>query len=81
MPSLSELPGDIKREKFIRALFRLGFEVNKVGGHGSHYKVVWPKTQKMVIIPKDLRKDVLKYLLKEIEQVSGVIWEDVKKQL
>jgi len=36
MPSLSELPGEIKRKKFIRALQRLGFVIDKTGGDGSH---------------------------------------------
>lgn len=81
MPSLSELPGEIKRKKFIRALQRLGFIIDKSGGDGSHYKAVWPKTQKSITIQIKLRKDVLYYLLKEIEQYSGVGWEEIKKEL
>ena len=81
MPSLSELPGEIKRRKFIRALQRLGFLIDKTGGVGSHYKITWPKTQKSITIQSELRKDVLYYLLKEIEQYSGVSWEDIKKEL
>ncbi len=81
MPSLSELPGEIKRKKFIRALQRLGFVVNKAGGEGSHYKAVWIRNQKSITIQSKLRKDVLYYLLKEIEIVSGLKWEDIKKEL
>ncbi len=81
MPSLSELPGEVKRDKFIRALQRLGFIVSKTGGDGSHYKATWPKTQKSIAIQSKLRKDVLHYLLKEIEQYSGITWEDIKKGL
>lgn len=81
MPSLSELPGEIKRNKFIRALQRLGFIIDKSGGDGSHFKVTWPKTQKSITIQSYLRKDVLYYLLKEIEQYSGVKWEDINNQL
>ncbi len=51
MPSHSELPGEIKRKKLIKALARLGFEIDVCGGDGSHYKVIWPKTMKSVIIP------------------------------
>ena len=80
-PSLSELPGEIKRRKFIAALERLGFTVNKSGGDGSHYKATWPKTQKSFTIQSELRKDVLYYLLKEIEQYSGITWDDIKKEL
>lgn len=81
MPSLSELPGEIKRKKFTRALQRLGFVIDKIGGDGSHYKAVWIRTQKSVTIQSKLRKDVLCYLLKEIEIVSGLKWEDIKKEL
>lgn len=81
MPSLSELPGEIKRKKFIRALQRLGFVIDKTGGDGSHYKAVWIRTQKSITIQAKLRKDVLYYLLKEIETVSGLKWEDIKKEL
>lgn len=81
MPSLSELPGEIKRNKFIRALQRLGFNIDKIGGDGSHYKATWPQTQKSITIQSKIRKDVLYYLLKEIEQYSGVTWEAIKKEL
>ena len=81
MPSLSELPGEIKREKFAKALTRLGFIIDERGGDGSHYKATWPATQKSITIQSDLRKDVLYYLLKEIEEYSDLTWEDIKKEL
>lgn len=81
MPSFNEPPGEIKRKKFIRALQRLGFIIDKTGGDGSHYKVIWPKTQKSISIQSELRKDVLYYLLKEIEQYSGITWEEIKREL
>lgn len=81
MPSLSELPGDIKRKKFIMALGRLGFVINESGGDGSHYKAMWPKTQKSITIQSKLRKDVLYYLLKEIEKYSGITWDEIKREL
>lgn len=81
MPSRSELPGEIKRKKFIRALIRLGFEIDKGGGDGSHYLAIWRKTQKSVTIQCKLRKDVLYYLLKEIESYTGLTWDDIKKEL
>lgn len=80
MPSRSQLPGNIKRRKFIKALERLGFEINKSGGDGSHYKATWTN-QKSITIPSDLRKDVLYYLLKEIENITGITWEDIKNKL
>ncbi len=79
MPSRSELPGDLSRKKFLHALRRLGFEVNMVGGKGDHIKIIWPSTQKSVSVDADLRKDVLYYLLKEIESMSGVTWEQIKE--
>ncbi len=81
MPSLSELPSEIKRKKFTKALDRLGFVVNSTGGKGDHYKAIWPKNGKAIIIQSELRKDVLRYLLKEIEQISGITWEDIRKNL
>jgi predicted RNA binding protein YcfA (HicA-like mRNA interferase family) len=81
MPSLSELPGEIKRRKLIKALVRLGFFIDTIGGHGSHFKATWPKTQKCIIIPAKIDKQTLKYLLKEIENYSGVGWEDIKDEL
>lgn len=81
MPSRSELPGEIKRKKFIKALDRLGFVIDTKGGDGSHFKATWPPTQKSITIQSELRKDVLCYLLKEIEKCSGVTWDDIKKEL
>jgi predicted RNA binding protein YcfA (HicA-like mRNA interferase family) len=81
MPSRSELPGEIPHKKFLKALRRLGFEINTVGGKGDHVKIVWPLTQKSISVDTDLRKDVLYYLLKEIEAISGVTWEQIKGEL
>jgi hypothetical protein len=81
MPSRSELPGNLHCHKFLNALRRLGFTINKVGGKGDHVKIEWPKTHKSVSVDTDLRKDVLYYLLKEIETVSGVTWEQIKEKL
>ena len=71
----------MNRKKFIRALIRRGFLIDERGGDGSHYKATWPKTQKSVTIQSDLRKDVLYYLLKEIEHCSGITWDDIRKEL
>ena len=81
MPSRSELPGDLSRRKFLAALRRLGFKINTIGGKGDHMKVVWPKTQKSVTVIRDLRKDVLYYLLKEIESISGITWDKIRGNL
>ncbi|MCD4705098.1 type II toxin-antitoxin system HicA family toxin [bacterium] len=81
MLSLKDIPGEIKRKKFTKALVRLGFILNKSGGDGSHYKLIWPKTQKSIIVQSKVTKNVLRYLLKEIEKYSGLTWEDVRKEL
>lgn len=65
----------------MNALRRLGFEINTLGGKGDHVKVLWPPTQKSITVTADLRKDVLYYLLKEIEAISGVTWEHIKVEL
>ncbi len=81
MPSRSDLPGKLSRKKFLNALHRLGFEINTIGGKGNHIKVIWPPTQKSITVTSDLRKDVLFYLLKEIEEISGADWDQIKKEL
>lgn len=81
MPSLSELPGNIKQKKLLMALKRLGFVINKKGGNGSHCKVLWPKTQKCIIIPKNLSKNTLRYILIEIEKCSSIPFLEIKKEL
>lgn len=82
MPPLSDLPGSISREKFLRALIRLGFALDKSGGKGDHYKVLWPSTQKTLTIPySKIPKQVLKYLLKEIEACSKITWDQIKNEL
>ena len=81
MPSLSELPGEIKRRKFIKALVRLGFVIDETGGAGSHYKATWPQSQKSITIPYRLPKQTIYYLLKEIEKYSSKTWKDIQNNL
>lgn len=81
MPSRSELPGQLPRRKFLNSLRRLGFVINTVGGKGDHVKIIWPPTNKSVTVIGDLRKDVLYYLLKELESISGISWDQIKDKL
>lgn len=81
MPSRSDLPGDVPRKKFLNALRPFGFETNTVGGKGDHVKVVWSASQKSITVDADLRKDVLYYVLKEIETISSITWEQIKSEL
>lgn len=84
MPPLSELPGSLSREKFLRALQRLGFNIDEKGGKGSHVIAFWGRTQKSVTIPhQQLPKQVLKYILVEIEKVTNgeIDWNKIKKEI
>ena len=80
MPSL-DLPGEIKRNKLIRALQRLGFVIDTKGGKGSHIKITWFRTEKCLTLPQDLPKQTLRYVFKEIEEMSGLTWNDIKNEL
>ena len=80
MPSLSELPGDLKRNKLTKALKRLGFEIDTIGGKGSHYKIICPN-QKTLTVQYNLDKKMLLVVLKEIEKYSGITWKQIKKYL
>lgn len=80
MPSHNDLPSDLSREKLAKALIRLGFEVDKRGGDGSHYKIICAN-QKSVTLQYKLHKQMLKVVLKEIEKYSGVTWTEIKKKL
>ena len=81
MPSPNNLPGEIKRKRFIRALEKCGFVIDRVGGNGSHYKAVWPQNNKSITIPQDLPKPVLRYVLKEIEACTGITWDQIHQNL
>lgn len=80
MPSLSQLPSDLSRDKFVKALTRLGFSVDKRGGDGSHYKIICPN-QKIFTVQYKLHRKMLYKILKEIESYSGITWNDIKKKL
>jgi len=75
-----DLPGTISRNKFINALQRLGFKISTKGGKGSHFKATW-RNEKSITIQSDLRKDVLRYVLKQIEACSGITWEQIRKKM
>jgi len=81
MPSLSEIPDGISREKFIRALRRLGFTINMTGGKGSHCKVECPKSGKIIVIKGKMRKDTFRYVVGNIEKYSNVTWKQIKDEL
>ena len=63
------------------ALERLGFEISERGGKGDHFKTTFIANQKSITIPADLRKDVLYYVLKEIEKNTNISWDEIKGKL
>ena len=80
MPSLSQLPDGISRDRFVKALIKVGFLISKKGGNGSHYKAIW-RNEKSITLQYNFRKDVLYETLKEIKGISGIEWEEIKKHL
>ena len=81
MPSRSELPGLIKKRKFIKALEKNGFVISKKGGKGGHFKAIY-KNEKTITLPSsDLRKDQLYYIIKSIENISDITWKNLKRYL
>ena len=78
MSPLNELPDGITRDRFLKALIRLGLDMSKIGGKGNHYRVTWPLTQKSITIQYGFRKDVLRRILKAINTISGQTWDDVR---
>lgn len=81
MPSLSQLPSDVTRREFTKALEKCGFVISLKGGRGSHIKATWPSTGKCLVIQDDFRKDVLYAVVKEIENLTPIRWADLKKYL
>ena len=81
MPSRSELPGSVKKRKFIKALEKNGFRINKKGGKGGHFKATY-KNEKAITLPSsNLEKYQLYYIVQEIERVTDVEWRDLKRYL
>ena len=71
MSSLKDMPSDISQHGLVKVLRRLGFDINRRGGNGSHYKATWPPTQKSVTIQSKLHKVIVKSLLKQLELATG----------
>ncbi|KKT21065.1 MAG: hypothetical protein UW06_C0045G0004 [Parcubacteria group bacterium GW2011_GWE1_43_8] len=78
MSSHNEIPDGITRDRFLRALKRLGWNISKIGGKGSHYMATWPRTKKSITIQYDFRKDVLRRIIKAMTTISGQTWDDVR---
>ncbi len=81
MPSRSQLPGVIKKRKFIKALEKNGFVISKKGGKGGHFKATYENEKAITLPSSNLRKDQSYYIIKAIEEISDVTWEDLEKYL
>lgn len=78
-PHDERIPADLKPERIIRALCRLGFRVDGGGGKGSHVKLVWTN-EKMIIVQRNLHRGAIRGLLREIENISGLCWGQIKEE-
>ena len=65
MPSRSELPSNLNRRKFCKALTKVVFVISTRGGKGSHFKATW-RNQKSITIPGRFDKDVLYYVITRV---------------
>jgi len=75
-----ELPSDFRQRKVLKAFKRLGFVIDKKGGKGSHCKIIWPETNKSITIPKRIDKCVMRYILKEVADRTGISQEQFMKK-
>lgn len=75
-----KIPSDLGAERIIRALVRLGFVLDRKGGKGSHVKLTW-RNEKFVTVQYHLHKTALKELLKEVENISGLTWAEIKEEI
>ena len=73
------VPGELKPEKIAKAMLRLGFRLENSGGKGSHMKLVW-RNEKMIIIQRNLHRGAILGLSKEIKNISGLTWDDIKEE-
>ncbi len=83
MPSRSDLPGSISRERFCNALRKLGFVISTKGGKGNHYKATW-KSEKSITIScrkGKMDKDMIYYVVKAIRKETGITWDQIKSEL
>lgn len=72
---------NLNRKKLAKALKRLGFSISTKGGKGSHIKLTYTNQKTITIPSSDLNKNVLYYILKEIEEITEITWDEIKKEL
>ncbi len=77
---MNRIPSDIHPKKLLRALTWLGFVLNTKGGRGSHVKVIW-RNEKSITVQYNLHRHAFLGLLKEIEEISGLTWEEIEREL
>lgn len=71
---------NLTQKKWCKALKRLGMEVDKKKGKGSHYRVVNPATNQKTTLPSDCHQYISLDIYKTLLQ-WGVSEEDLDKAL
>ena len=62
------LPSDISQGRLLKALGKIGFQIDYYGGKGSHAKAIDPKNRKFITVPNHLYKVALIKILKQAEK-------------
>lgn len=77
---MNKLPRDIKPQKLLKALIRLGF--NKVAGRGSHTKLVHPdgRWTQVAAHPKPIPQGTLRAILKQADLTKEEFLQLLKKK-
>ena len=64
------LPSDISQKRLAKAFEKAGFILDVSGGKGGHYKLICPKSNKVITLQSKLWKLVLKDKLKQAEELG-----------
>lgn len=81
MPPLSQIKDGLTQKQICKALVRLGFYIDYTGGNGSHALAEWPKNGKCLTIPYHMNKHVVRYICKQMEEISDCTWDELRSQL
>lgn len=57
----------------------MGWEADESAGNGSHIKMTWPRNGKSFPIRHKFSKVLLSVMLKQVEEYSGITWDDIDK--
>ncbi|MEA2065009.1 MAG: hypothetical protein U9O66_01790 [Patescibacteria group bacterium] len=71
-------PSDSSQKKIIKAFKKIGFITNNSGGKGSHIKVIEPKSEKWIIVQKQVYKEAIRSYIKFVEKFGYDIEKFIK---